>query len=189
MAKPKTNATKKPSTRRDGAVAAKVMDLLNKTAWSNRRIAEEVGCAISYVYNLRKKMVHVEPCSEELTPELKEVLHAVTSGTGRTAPESVPEDAHDLVITLTARGSRYGPFAGHAEVTQKLKMILKEHMNERLESGDTTATLDWDQMEALEMICHKLGRIVNGDPHYADSWVDIAGYAKLVADRLEGIIR
>jgi hypothetical protein len=36
------------------------------------------------------------------------------------------------------------------------------------------------------MICHKLGRIVNGDPNYADSWIDIAGYAKLVADRLEG---
>jgi hypothetical protein len=36
------------------------------------------------------------------------------------------------------------------------------------------------------MIAHKIGRIVNGDPRYADSWVDIAGYAKLVADRLEG---
>ena len=35
------------------------------------------------------------------------------------------------------------------------------------------------------MICHKIGRIVNGDPDYADSWIDIAGYAKLVADRLE----
>ncbi len=28
-----------------------------------------------------------------------------------------------------------------------------------------------------------------GDPNYADSWVDIAGYAKLVADRLEGVER
>ena len=43
--------------------------------------------------------------------------------------------------------------------------------------------------EALFMIAHKIGRIVNGDPWYADSWVDIAGYAKLVADRLEGIER
>lgn len=41
------------------------------------------------------------------------------------------------------------------------------------------------QREAIEMICHKLARIVNGDPYYADSWTDIAGYAKLVADRLE----
>ena len=34
------------------------------------------------------------------------------------------------------------------------------------------------------MIFHKIGRIVNGDPNYADSWHDIAGYAKLVEDRL-----
>jgi hypothetical protein len=46
-----------------------------------------------------------------------------------------------------------------------------------------------DQQEALDMICHKIGRIVNGDPNYADSWVDIAGYATLVADRLAGVER
>jgi hypothetical protein len=41
----------------------------------------------------------------------------------------------------------------------------------------------------MDMIMHKIGRIVNGDPDYADSWVDIAGYAKLVADRLDGVVR
>ncbi len=35
------------------------------------------------------------------------------------------------------------------------------------------------------MIFHKIARIINGDPNYADSWVDIAGYATLVANRLE----
>ena len=30
---------------------------------------------------------------------------------------------------------------------------------------------------------------MNGDPNYADSWIDIAGYAKLVSDRLEGVER
>lgn len=39
------------------------------------------------------------------------------------------------------------------------------------------------------MIAHKLGRIINGDPNYSDSWHDIAGYAKLVADRLDGVVR
>lgn len=43
-----------------------------------------------------------------------------------------------------------------------------------------------DQYEALDMIAHKIARIINGDPDYADSWDDIAGYAKLVADRLQG---
>jgi len=39
------------------------------------------------------------------------------------------------------------------------------------------------------MIAHKIGRIINGDPDYDDSWVDIAGYAKLVSDRLQGTVR
>jgi hypothetical protein len=41
-----------------------------------------------------------------------------------------------------------------------------------------------DQKEALEMIQHKIARILNGDPDYVDSWTDIAGYSTLVADRL-----
>ena len=42
-----------------------------------------------------------------------------------------------------------------------------------------------DQREALEMIQHKVARILNGDPTYTDNWIDIAGYATLVANRLE----
>ena len=45
--------------------------------------------------------------------------------------------------------------------------------------------MDDDQREALEMIAHKIARILNGDPNYADNWIDIAGYATLVANRLE----
>lgn len=89
----------------------------------------------------------------------------------------------DITNTLEERGSRYGKFKDHAEVTQKLKFIIRIHMGSRYDR------LECDQIEAIEMICHKLGRIVNGDPNYADSWVDIAGYAKLVADRLEGVER
>lgn len=85
-----------------------------------------------------------------------------------------------LTDTLKERGSRYGVFTGHAQVTQELKTCIKLHLVAR------NKTLAPDQQEALDMICHKIGRIVNGDPNYADSWVDIAGYAKLVADRLEG---
>lgn len=81
--------------------------------------------------------------------------------------------------TLAQRGSRYGKFSDHAEVTQTLKAIFRARMGEKWDH------LADDQKEALEMIAHKLGRIVNGDPNYADSWVDIAGYSKLVADRLE----
>lgn len=85
----------------------------------------------------------------------------------------------DIDTTLAERGSRYGTFMGHAKITQHLKKSLWYHMDERKYEA-----MEPDQIEALEMICHKLGRIVNGDPNYADSWHDIAGYAKLVADRL-----
>jgi len=36
------------------------------------------------------------------------------------------------------------------------------------------------------MNAHKIGRILNGDPNWSDSWHDIAGYAQLVANRLNG---
>lgn len=86
----------------------------------------------------------------------------------------------DITTTLKERGGRYGKFTGHAKVTQDIKACFRAANLSKWHS------LADDQKEALEMIAHKLGRIINGDPNYADSWVDIAGYAKLVADRLEG---
>ncbi len=88
--------------------------------------------------------------------------------------------ATDVDKTLDERGSRYGKFKDHAAISQALKCIMNEHRSQLMAA---------DQVEALEMICHKIARILNGDPDYADSWIDIAGYAKLVADRLEGIER
>lgn len=82
-----------------------------------------------------------------------------------------------LTDVLSEREKRYGNFADHAEITQGLKIEMR--------SAPKWYALSVDQTEALEMIAHKIGRILNGDPNYADSWVDIAGYAKLVADRLE----
>lgn len=83
----------------------------------------------------------------------------------------------DIEETLQERGGRYGKFVDHARVTQHLKRFIFENMR---------GQLDDDQSEALEMIAHKIGRIMNGDPNYADSWIDIAGYATLVAKRLQG---
>ena len=90
---------------------------------------------------------------------------------------------NDLNQILTERGDRYGTFTGHAALTQHLKGVIRQALIER---GKVLAD---DQTEALEMICHKIGRIVNGDPDYVDSWQDVAGYAQLVADRLHGIAR
>ena len=85
---------------------------------------------------------------------------------------------NDLQAVLAERGSRYGDFLGHAQVTMGLKQVISSELQRR---GTWLAP---DQQEALDMICHKIGRIVNGDPNYDDSWRDIAGYAQLVCDRL-----
>ena len=87
----------------------------------------------------------------------------------------------DVTEVLEERGSRYGAFVDHARITQNLKTMMTNSRNWK--------TLPDDMKESLEMVAHKIGRILNGDPNYADSWVDIAGYAKLVADRLEGKVR
>lgn len=80
--------------------------------------------------------------------------------------------------TLRERGDRYGNFKGHAGISQLLKQIMQKSPN--------WAYLECDQAEALQMIAHKIARILNGDQDYADSWHDIAGYARLVENRLNG---
>lgn len=93
------------------------------------------------------------------------------------------DQPQDIKEILKERGSRYGKFTDHARISRRMQEIILEHliMNRK--------HMEDDQMEALTMICHKVARIVNGDPDYGDSWRDIAGYATLVADRLEGKIQ
>jgi hypothetical protein len=80
---------------------------------------------------------------------------------------------------LAGREARYGSFQGHAEISQVIKQVI--HSAARARNKE----LESDQLEALDMISHKIARIINGDPNYADNWIDIAGYATLVANRLE----
>jgi hypothetical protein len=97
-----------------------------------------------------------------------------------------PIEEDQITETLTARGDKYGAFIGHAEISRALKNVIRFYTVERKGSFQN---IDADMAEALEMIAHKIARIINGDHNYADSWVDIAGYAKLVADRLQGVTR
>lgn len=109
------------------------------------------------------------PITMESTPEEEEVLQQMLN--------------QSVTATLTERGKRYGTFTGHAEISQQLKAVMRSYEAKR------GCDLSPDQREALEMIAHKIARVLNGDPDYADSWHDIAGYAQLVADRLNGIER
>ena len=97
------------------------------------------------------------------------------------AEHAATANQQSVDATLTERGNRYGKFKDHAELSQKLK--------EAMYCTDGWEYLSADMREALEMIQHKVARILNGDPTYADSWHDIAGYAKLVDDRLSGVER
>lgn len=83
---------------------------------------------------------------------------------------------------LQERGSRYGKFTDHAAITQALKHVMATYDPDKWEK------LADDHREALDMIAHKIGRILNGDPNYADSWDDIAGYATLVSKRIKGTV-
>lgn len=92
-------------------------------------------------------------------------------------------DEYDLSATgidavISERGSRYGRFEDGAAIMQSLKDIAR--------NSPSWSKMKPNQREAMDMIMHKIGRVLNGDPDYADSWIDIQGFAKLVSDYLEG---
>ena len=80
---------------------------------------------------------------------------------------------------LANRETRYGSFDENAGVSVGLKDILR--------SGRSWDNMRPYQKEALDMIMHKAARIVNGDPDYDDSWIDICGYSQLVVDELHKV--
>lgn len=85
---------------------------------------------------------------------------------------------------LDERGARYGKFVDVAKATSDIQEALYDNFTlEKLH------TLPHDMSLAIDMICHKLARIAVGDQNYVDNWIDIAGYAQLVADRLQGVER
>lgn len=84
----------------------------------------------------------------------------------------------DINATLADRRKTHGDFSVHADVTQGLKSVMHEQSQ--------WCRLTDPQCEALDMIAHKIGRILSGDPNHVDHWHDIAGYATLVEKQLSG---
>lgn len=81
----------------------------------------------------------------------------------------------DTETLLASRATTHGDFADHAQIAQNLKKEMAK--------WDNWHKLNPCQKESLEMIAHKIGRILAGNPNFADHWDDIAGYAKLVSQR------
>jgi hypothetical protein len=139
------------------------------------QVAAKFEASLPMSYKLRKQVLDAasQPPAVEPEPSLsawEKILQEVELGI-------------NLDDTLDERGKDYGKFKDGAALMQGMKRLLADH------AAAHNKTFADDQWEALEMIVHKIGRIVNGDPDKVDSWVDIAGYASLVADRLNGIER
>ena len=70
---------------------------------------------------------------------------------------------------IEARAKTHGDYRLQAKLAQDLKTRIRQ------EGG----SLSPQQLEALEMICVKIARIVCGNPNEPDHYDDIAGYAML----------
>ncbi len=108
-------------------------------------------------------------------PSLCPVHRALALGHARSSSQRSPSAIAD---TVRARTTKYGDFRDQGATAQRLKITARE--------GASWEELALYQREAIDMILHKVARIVNGDPNYADSWHDIQGYAKITEDRLPG---
>ena len=144
-------------------------------------VALKFNTAVSYVYKLRKEVFEENIQATEWRPPA--VLPVPPISSWAKIMEEVEAEETDINETLDARAQDYGKFKDGAALMQGIKRLLADH------AASHDKTFADDQWEALEMIVHKIGRIVNGNPDKVDHWVDIAGYAKLVADRLEGVER
>lgn len=76
---------------------------------------------------------------------------------------------------LAEREKTHGSYDDHAKATQLMKALFQGCKGYK--DGEV------HHRESLDMIAHKIGRILAGDPDFHDHWSDIAGYATLSADR------
>ena len=89
----------------------------------------------------------------------------------------------DIQQTLDERGDRYGDWKNHAQISQDIQNAIVKGWFQRGDGQDLNEVPAY-MLESLVMIANKIGRIINGDPYYDDSWRDIAGYATLVVEEL-----
>jgi len=180
--------------------AAAVLKLLRK-GYSAKEIQEQLGVSLSYVHLLKKKLAEgvgevvdtVRHTASEHTDKIKEMIED-----WRTEAEADAEAALGMPCTrecmsepevgevdaiLNERAATYGSFISVALFAQEMKEVIRSALDEQ------NVTLQADHQEALDMIASKIARIITGNSQHRDSWLDIAGYATLVADRIQGKIR
>ena len=68
------------------------------------------------------------------------------------------------------------PYAFRARAAQAIKEAIYEN---------THVFLPASMREALDMIAHKIARIIAGNPNDIDSWADLSGYPELIVRELQ----
>lgn len=84
---------------------------------------------------------------------------------------------HDLNRILEERRKQHGDFRDNAAIIQSFKRIAH--------NSPGWCRMSDTQREGVEMIMHKLGRILAGDPNHHDHWLDIGGYARITQECIQ----
>ena len=84
--------------------------------------------------------------------------------------------AEAIEETLKVRGNVHGDFVDSAYFKVGVEGLIRSTPN--------YYRMDPACRQALFMIVEKMGRILYGEPIFADHWHDISGYAKLVDDAI-----
>jgi len=77
---------------------------------------------------------------------------------------------------LKEREKTHGSYTLTAQTAQTLKRLFR--------NAPSYADMTTAQRESMDMIAVKLARIMCGNPHDPDHWLDISGYATLIVGEL-----
>jgi len=155
--------------------ATTIIKLLQK-GYSPKEITQRVAVSYNYAWKLKKDL---ESKTKEAITEAAAAVKEACAFTPKPEPE-VKAKEEELDTVLDRREEQYGSYMQSADTAIKIKGA----MHNAIARNDLH--LFPDQLMSLDMIAVKISRIVNGNPAHRDSWLDIAGYAMLVADRLQG---
>lgn len=85
---------------------------------------------------------------------------------------------------LEQRGAAYGDFRYQAVLARAFKDLAApayDNLEQRSDlHSSTVATIE----EGMDMVLHKISRLLNGDITHLDSWDDIIGYATITVQRI-----
>lgn len=89
-------------------------------------------------------------------------------------------DKFDVDALIEERSNTHGDYMVNSEITWTIK--------EALHRGAHYDSMHPAMKETLDMVAHKMHRIVNGDPFFKDHWVDMTGYPHLVVGKWDELV-